>query len=100
MRQKFIVRSKEVKKNALDAVMACTGDKIKAVTVEDYVPDKTREQRAFFHVLLQVLGDEIKIILKLRTCTFTWTRLGTAINDFSFSVNDPLPDLPKFLRNG
>ena len=29
-------------------------------------------------------GDEIRIILKLRKCTFTWTRLGTSINDLSF----------------
>ena len=45
-------------------------------------------------------GDEIRIILKLRTCTFTWTKLGTSINDFSFYGERSLPDLPKFLRNG
>ena len=45
-------------------------------------------------------GDEIRILLKLRTCTFTWTTLGTQINDFSFFGGRPSPDLPKFLRNG
>ena len=34
-------------------------------------------------------GDEIRIILKIRTCTFTWTTLGTSINDFSFFGERP-----------
>ena len=37
------------------------------------------------------------IILNHRTCTFTWTTLGTSINYFSFFGE---PDLQKFLRNG
>ena len=40
-------------------------------------------------------GDEIRIILKLRTCTFTWTRLGTSINDFSFFCERPFTWSPK-----
>ena len=74
-------------------------------------------------------GAEIRIILKLGTCIFMCATEGTSINDFSISVrdllpdlqnslpnillhaerpstilalsvNDPFPDLPKFLRNG
>ena len=45
-------------------------------------------------------GDEMRIILKLRMCTFTWARLGTSINDFSFFGERALPDLPKLLRSG
>ena len=29
-------------------------------------------------------GEEVRFILKLRTCTFTWTTLGTSINDSNF----------------
>ena len=29
-------------------------------------------------------GDEIRFILKLITCTFTWSTFGTSINDFRF----------------
>ena len=40
-------------------------------------------------------GDEMRILLKLRTCFFTCATYGTSINDFSF-----FPDLQWFLRNG
>ena len=39
----------------------------------------------------------MRFILKLRTCTIRCVTYGTAINDFSISVKDPLPDLPIFL---
>ena len=39
--------------------------------------------------------DEIRIILKLGTCTFTWTTLGTSINDFSFFGEWPFTWSPK-----
>ena len=42
-------------------------------------------------------GAEIRIILKLGTCIFWCATEGTSIIDFSISVKDPLPDLPKFL---
>ena len=40
-------------------------------------------------------GYEIRIILKLRTCTFTGTTLGSSINDFSFFGERPLTLSPK-----
>ena len=42
-------------------------------------------------------GEEMKIILQLATCIFRCATEETSINDFSFSVKNPLPDLPNFL---
>ena len=42
----------------------------------------------------------MRFILKLRTCTIGCATYGTAINNFKFFGNDPLPVLPNFSQNG
>ena len=44
-------------------------------------------------------GEKIRFLLKLIICTFKCISLGTSIINLTFSVNDPLPDLPNFPGN-
>ena len=127
-----------------------------AFSANDTLHDLSKFLRNGYHGLGTRYGNEISITLKLRTCTFTCTTLGTNINHYgtfgerpftwsakfspkriirstdtlrrweasywssepvisavlhwetlltistllAFSVNDRLPDLPKFPRNG
>ena len=59
----------------------------------DPSPDLPKVPRNGLHRLVTRYADEIRIILKLRTCTFTYNPQATSVNDFS-------PDLPNFPQNG
>jgi hypothetical protein len=58
MRRAFKITSKQIRHNAVQAVLECTAEKVMRVTIEPYVEDKTGEQRGFWHVLLKIISDE------------------------------------------
>lgn len=51
-------RRDSVKAGLYDCLKSLPADKKYRITVEDYKEDKTAEQRAFFHVLCKIFGDE------------------------------------------
>jgi len=55
---RFIINSKQVKRNCLDAVMEIRGDDQMEVVIQKHKRRKTDEQRSFWHVLLSILGEE------------------------------------------
>ena len=55
---RFIINSKQVKRNCLDAVMEIRGDDQMEVVIQKHKQRKTDEQRSFWHVLLSILGEE------------------------------------------
>jgi hypothetical protein len=56
--KKFIINSKQVKRNCLDAVMNIRGDDQMEVVIQKHKQRKTDEQRSWFHVLCSMLGNE------------------------------------------
>ena len=44
-------------------------------------------------------GEKIRLLLKLRTCTFKCATQETLSAMLAFSVDDPLPDHPNFPPN-
>jgi len=55
---RFIINSKEVKRNCLDAVMEIRGEDNLEVVIQKHKKRKTDEQRSWFHVLASMLGEE------------------------------------------
>lgn len=58
-KQTIIISSVVSKKRALEAVKACMSDKIMQITIEPYQHDKTAEQRKGWHLLINLLADEL-----------------------------------------
>lgn len=56
--RRFIINSKQVKKNALQAVSEIMGADGLEVIIQRHKEDKTAEQRGFWHLLLKVISDE------------------------------------------
>ena len=56
---KFIVRNKEIRQRAVEAVSTITSDPLQEVIIQPHVDSKTAEQRAFWHMLLGRFGDDI-----------------------------------------
>lgn len=51
-------RREQIKANLYECLKALPMDKRFKITVEDYIEDKTAEQRGFFHALCKVFSDE------------------------------------------
>jgi hypothetical protein len=56
--KKYIINSKQVKHNAIQAVTDIMGADGMEVIVQKHKHDKTAEQRGWFHMLCKLLGDE------------------------------------------
>lgn len=56
--KRYRITSKEAKRQALAAVMAVMGEDRMEVVIRRYVENKTTEQRAWFHMLCKMFGDE------------------------------------------
>ena len=57
--RKFIINSRKVRTNAVNAVKTITGEENLEVIIQEHKENKTQEQRNFFHLLCKILGDEI-----------------------------------------
>ena len=56
--KKFIITSKLIKRNAINAVMEKMGEDNMEVIIQKHKEDKTAEQRGWFHALCKTLGEE------------------------------------------
>ncbi len=56
--KRFIINSKEVRANAVQAVSQIKGEEQLEVVIQRHKKRKTDEQRSFWHVLLSILGEE------------------------------------------
>jgi hypothetical protein len=56
--RKFIINSKEVKQNCINAVLKIMGDDKMEVIIQKHKKRKTDSQRSYLHVLLAILSDE------------------------------------------
>ena len=81
--KKYIIKTPEIKKNCLAAIMEIMGDQNMEVIIQEHTDDKTREQESFFHVLCRELSrdtgyteGEIKELIKQEI-------LGTTVVKFA-----------------
>jgi len=56
--RKFIINSKEVKQNCINAVLEIMGGDQMEVIIQKHKKRKTDSQRSYWHVLLAILSDE------------------------------------------
>lgn len=56
MAKTFIIKSPEIKKNCLAAVMDIMGDQNMEVVIREHEENKSAEQRAFFHLLCREMS--------------------------------------------
>jgi len=56
---RFILNSKQVKRNCIDAIMEIKGEDRMEVIIKKHKKAKTDEQRNFWHFLLSVFGEEV-----------------------------------------
>ena len=71
--RKFIINSRKVRTNAVNAVKTITGEENLEVIIQEHKENKTQEQRSFWHVLLKIISDdtgytpsEVKELVKKR----------------------------------
>ena len=57
-KQRYIIKTPEIRKRAAQAVMAIRGDDNMEVLIQPHKDDKTAEQRGFLHLLCKALADE------------------------------------------
>ncbi len=59
-KQKFIIKTREIKKNCLQAVYNIKQeDGIYQVTIEKYVEDKSAEQRGWWHMMIGIMAKDL-----------------------------------------
>lgn len=58
MQRKFIIKSKQIRANAAQAVSLIRGDENLEVVIQPHVDSKTREQENFWHMLLDIMAKE------------------------------------------
>ena len=73
---------------------------ILAFSANDHLPDLPKFLRNGLLGLGTRYGNERRIILKLKTCTFPWHTSGTTISIFIFFGELPFTLFPKSFRNG
>ena len=80
--KRFIIKTAEIKKNCLAAVMEIMGDQNMEVIIQEHEENHTAEQRAFFHLLCREMSrdtgyteGQIKELIKKDV-------LGTVIVEF------------------
>ena len=59
MKQKFVISTKTAKRNCIDAVMGIMQEDQMEVVIQKHKKRKTDDQRAGWHYLLSVFGDEL-----------------------------------------
>lgn len=95
--RRFVVTSKEIRANAVQAVNEITSDPVMEITIKEYKHRKTDEQRGWFHTLCGMLGketgysqEEIKEIIKreaLGVSTITMNNLTYEVVNSSEKAN-------------
>ena len=55
----FIIKSKQIRANAAKAVSELTSDPIMEVIIQEHKPDKTTEQRNWWHLLIGIMAKEL-----------------------------------------
>ncbi len=59
-KQKFIIKTSEIKKNCLQAVYSIKQkDGVYQVTIEKYIEDKSAEQRGWWHMMVGIMAKEL-----------------------------------------
>ena len=90
--KRYIINSKEVKRNCLDAVMQIKGEEQLEVVIKKHVKNKTQQQRGWFHALCGILANEtgyqmgeIKELVKQHILGTTTVAVGTKVFEVTAS---------------
>ena len=97
--RKFIINSKQVRTNAVNAVKTITGEENLEVIIQEHKENKTQEQRNFFHLLCKILGDEIgysqseiKEVVKIEALGLKSVKVGDSIYSVTKSSEEAKKD--------
>ena len=93
--KRFIIKNKEIRANAVKAVLDIRGEPTMEVIIREYKEDHTRDQENFFHLLCRLLSvetgyheGEIKELVKKNVLGTKIITVGSAIKEVTESSAD------------